>query len=157
MFLENIKKNVGKECQTQPLLSKHVFLADDKMANTSLDVHTFIAQNLPKYIFQSSLDYTFLSSSVSSIIFYRKICDISHIWIEKWRLYSTFFPRDSNCCTFPLKVTFTTAVPGPLLPGNIRQGTCGHTASVPLRLLSSRDLQQFCSESPACPLPSAAA
>ena len=48
---------------------KHVFLADGKMANISLDVHTFIAQNLPKYCFQCSLDYTFLSLSVSSIIF----------------------------------------------------------------------------------------
>ena len=47
----------------------HVFLADDKMANISLDVRTFIAQNLPKYHFQSSLDYTFLSLRVSSIIF----------------------------------------------------------------------------------------
>ena len=42
-------------------MSKLVFLADDKMANISLDLHTFIAQNLPKYIFQSSPDYTFLS------------------------------------------------------------------------------------------------
>ena len=39
------------------------------MANISLDVYKFIAQNLPKYNFQSSLDYTFLSLSVSSIIF----------------------------------------------------------------------------------------
>ena len=31
------------------------------MANISLDLHTLIAQNLPKYSFQSSLDYTFLS------------------------------------------------------------------------------------------------
>ena len=34
-----------------------------------LDVRIFIAQNLPKYRFHSSLDYTFLSLSVSSIIF----------------------------------------------------------------------------------------
>ena len=47
----------------------HVFLADVKMANISLDVHTFIAQNLPKYNFQSSLDSTFLSLTVSSNIF----------------------------------------------------------------------------------------
>ena len=50
-------------------MSKCVFLADDKMANISLDVHTFVAQNIPKYHFQSSLDYTSLSLSVSSIIF----------------------------------------------------------------------------------------
>ena len=50
-------------------MSKHVFLADDKMANISLDVHTFNAQNLSKYNFQSSLDSNFLSLSVSSIIF----------------------------------------------------------------------------------------
>ena len=36
-------------------------IADDKMANISLDVHTFIAENLPKYRLQYSLDYTFLS------------------------------------------------------------------------------------------------
>ena len=48
---------------------KHVFLADDKIANISLNVDTFIAQNLPKYHFQSSLDYTLLSLSVSSISF----------------------------------------------------------------------------------------
>ena len=47
-------------------MSEHVFLADDKMANISLDVHTFITQNRPKYRFESSLDHTFLSSSVSS-------------------------------------------------------------------------------------------
>ena len=41
-------------------------LADDKTANSSLNVLTFIAQNLP---FQYSLDYTFLSLSESSIIF----------------------------------------------------------------------------------------
>ena len=63
-----------KECRTQTPLVHNVyklvvFLADDKMANTSLDLHTFITQNLPKYIFQSSLDYTFLSLSVSPIIF----------------------------------------------------------------------------------------
>ena len=40
----------------QYVTSKHVFLADDKMANISVDVHTFIAQNLPKYRFHSSLD-----------------------------------------------------------------------------------------------------
>ena len=68
---------------------KCVFLADDKIAIISLDVHTLIAQNLQKYRFQSSLDYIFLVLSVSSIIFKRKICDI---WIEKWRLYSTLFP-----------------------------------------------------------------
>ena len=51
-------------------MSIHVFSADDKMANITLDVHTFIAQNLPKYRFQSSLDYTFISLSVS--------CDIYH-------------------------------------------------------------------------------
>ena len=36
-------------------------LADDKMANISLDVHTFIAQKLKKYRFQSSVDYSTLS------------------------------------------------------------------------------------------------
>ena len=41
-------------------MSKLVFLADDKMANISLDLHTFIAQNLPKYIFNPHL--TTLSS-----------------------------------------------------------------------------------------------
>ena len=35
----------------------YVFLVDNKMANISLDVH-------PKYRFQFSLDYTFLSLSV---------------------------------------------------------------------------------------------
>ena len=50
-------------------MSKHVFLADDKMANISLDVHTFTAQNLPTYRFQTSFYCTFLSLSVSSIIF----------------------------------------------------------------------------------------
>ena len=44
-------------------VSKHVFLADNKTVNVSLDVQTFIAQNLPKYRLQSSLDYTFLSLS----------------------------------------------------------------------------------------------
>ena len=48
---------------------EQVFLADDKMANISLDVHTFIAQNLPKYHFKSSLDYTSLSLRVFSITF----------------------------------------------------------------------------------------
>ena len=43
-------------------MSKYVLWADHKMANISLDVRTFIAQNLPKYYFQFSLDYTFLSS-----------------------------------------------------------------------------------------------
>ena len=32
----------------------------DKMANTSLDVPTFITQNLPKNCLQSALDYTVL-------------------------------------------------------------------------------------------------
>ena len=73
-------------------MSKHKFLADDKMANISLNGHTFIAQNLLKYHFQSSADNTFLSLSVSSLIIQRKICDVCHIWIEKWRLYSTIFP-----------------------------------------------------------------
>ena len=50
-------------------MSNHVLLADDKMANITLDVHTFIAQILPKYLFKSSHDYTFLSLNVSSIIF----------------------------------------------------------------------------------------
>ena len=50
----------------------HVFLTVDKMANISLDMHKFIAQNLPKYCFQSSLDYIFLSLSVSSIIFLKE-------------------------------------------------------------------------------------
>ena len=57
-------------------MSKHVILADDKMANISLDmIHNHIAQNLPlpvpQYRFQSSLDYTWLSQglSMSSIIF----------------------------------------------------------------------------------------
>ena len=50
-----------KECRTQPplvhnILSKHVFLADDKM-----DVRTFIADIPPKISFQSLLDDTFLS------------------------------------------------------------------------------------------------
>ena len=49
-------------------MSKHVFSADNKISNISRDVPTFIAQNLPKYRFQSSLDYTFISLSVSSII-----------------------------------------------------------------------------------------
>ena len=64
----NCGKNVepNRHLCTMP---KHVLLADDKMANISLDVLTFIAQNLPKYHFQSSLDYTFLSLNVSSIIF----------------------------------------------------------------------------------------
>ena len=49
-------------------MSKHVFLlADDKMANISLDVHTFIAQNLSKYDFHSSLDSPGLS--VSFVVF----------------------------------------------------------------------------------------
>ena len=48
-------------------MSKPIFLADDKMAlNISMDV---ITQNLPEYNFQSSLEYTLLSLSVSSIIF----------------------------------------------------------------------------------------
>ena len=51
-------------------MSKHVFLADNKMANISLDVHTFIAQNLPKYHFQSSLYYTFLSLTSSRREYY---------------------------------------------------------------------------------------
>ena len=44
----------------KPPLVHNEFLADDKMANISLDVHTFIAQ---KSRLQSSLDYTFLSST----------------------------------------------------------------------------------------------
>ena len=43
------------------LIACVLLCADDKMANISLDVHTFIAQNLPKYRFQSSLDCTFIS------------------------------------------------------------------------------------------------
>ena len=39
-------------------MSKHVFLVDDKMANISLDGHTFIAQNLPKCRFHSSPQLT---------------------------------------------------------------------------------------------------
>ena len=50
-------------------MSKHVFLADDKMANISLDVRTFIVQIIVQYHFQSSLEYTFLSLSVPSVIF----------------------------------------------------------------------------------------
>ena len=38
-------------------MSKDVFLADDKMVN--IHAHTFVTQNLPKYNFQSSLDYTY--------------------------------------------------------------------------------------------------
>ena len=61
-------KNVGPN-RHLCTMSIACVLADDKMANISLDVHTFIAQNLPKGNFQSSLDYTFLSLSESSIIF----------------------------------------------------------------------------------------
>ena len=63
----------------------HVLLADNKMANISLDVHTFIAENLPKYRFHSSRDYTFLTLGlgVFSISFKRKICDFCHIWDRK--------------------------------------------------------------------------
>ena len=93
-YLKNVEPN-----RHLCTMSKRVFLADDKMANISLDVHTFIAQNVTKYRFQSSLDYTFLSLSVSSIIFQRKIYDICHIWIEKWRLYSTFFPTSFTSLT----------------------------------------------------------
>ena len=64
----------GKNFQTiQPPLVHNVIdivrliLADD-MANISLDVHTFIAQNLSKYRFQSSIDYTIPSLRVSTII-----------------------------------------------------------------------------------------
>ena len=64
-----VSKMCGKECRTQLPLVKACVLADDKMTNISLDVHTLIAPNLQKYRFQSSLDYTFLSLSVSSIIF----------------------------------------------------------------------------------------
>ena len=48
-----IGKNVESNHQfAQCLTSKYVFLlADGKMANSSLDVHTFIAQHLPKYRF----------------------------------------------------------------------------------------------------------
>ena len=61
-------KNVGPN-RHLCTMSIACVLADDKMANSSLDVRTFIAQNLLKYRFQSSLDYTFLSLSESSIIF----------------------------------------------------------------------------------------
>ena len=75
-------------------------LANDKMANISLDVRTFIAQNLPKYRFHSSLDYTFLSLSESSIIFQRKIGDICHIWIEKVAVvYDTLPPLSISVST----------------------------------------------------------
>ena len=43
-------------------MSKHVFLADNKMANLLRDVHTFIAQTVPKYNFQY-VHLTPLSSS----------------------------------------------------------------------------------------------
>ena len=42
---------------------KRVFLADDKMANISLDVDTFIAQNIPNFFILICLHL-----SVSSII-----------------------------------------------------------------------------------------
>ena len=70
-----------------------VFLADDKMAKILLNVHASIAQNLPKYHFQCSLDYTFLSLSVSSSIIKENLWCLYHILTEKWRLYST----DSFC------------------------------------------------------------
>ena len=48
------------------IMSKHMFLANYKMANISLGAFT-AHQNLPNYHFQTTLDYTFLSGlSVSS-------------------------------------------------------------------------------------------
>ena len=66
-----LKQKIGKSVISNRHLctmSIACVLADDN-ANVSLDVHTLIAQNLPKYRFHSSLDYTFLSLSESSIIF----------------------------------------------------------------------------------------
>ena len=59
------------------------------MANILLDVHTFIAQNLPKYRFQSSLDYTFLSLSVSSIHLLKE--NICHILDRKVQGSAVFY------------------------------------------------------------------
>ena len=76
-----------KECWTQPPLvhndlSIHVFLADDKMANISLDVHLVIyihCLKTPKILFAILTWLHFpLVKSVSCIIFSRKICDICH-------------------------------------------------------------------------------
>ena len=86
-------KNVEPNSQLCTM-SKKCVLADDKMANTSLDVHTFIAHYLPKYCFQSSLDYAFLSLRMSSVIFSRKICDICHIWIRKVAVVFYSLSRD---------------------------------------------------------------
>ena len=51
-------------------MSKHVYLADDKMANIPLHVHTytFIAQNLPKYHQFNSL-YTPCVCPLSSVLY----------------------------------------------------------------------------------------
>ena len=44
-----LKKNVEPNRHLYTMF-KHVFLADDKMANISLDVHTFIAQKSPQNV-----------------------------------------------------------------------------------------------------------
>ena len=56
-------------------------MCDNKMANIWLDVHTFIAHNLSKYRFSSSLDYTFLSLSVSSNLYDLLIELKANLWI----------------------------------------------------------------------------
>ena len=63
----------------------------DKIANISLDLHTFIAQNIQKFHFQCRLThFPLLKCLLSS--FKGKSVIFCRIWTEKWRLYSTFFP-----------------------------------------------------------------
>ena len=90
------------------------FLADDKMANISLDVHTFIAQNLPKYRFQSSLAYTFLSLSASSIIFKGK------------SLIFLIFVKKSGGCIFLSRVFTITVALNVNRLNSINRGSCKH-------------------------------
>ena len=47
----------------------HVFSADDKMANISLYVHTFIAKNLSRYRSQSSLKCVLCDLLKENVIF----------------------------------------------------------------------------------------
>ena len=76
-------------------MSQLVFSADDKVANISLDLHTFTAQNLPKYHFQSSLDYTLDYS-----------CVLCHLLKQNLWYFVIFGQESSGCILYILSTSW---------------------------------------------------
>ena len=80
-------------------ISKHVFIADDKMANmNSVLKISFAVMTLLYKCTLSTPEECHLSSFKATFVIF------VIIWIEKWRFYSTFFP-DFLSWTFCSMVT----------------------------------------------------